>query len=47
MVATIKHLLTTVGMDYVLPGKIQSGRLEAEFDIYCQSSGENYLTHVS
>ena len=31
------------GYDYVLPGKIQSDRIEAEFGIYRGSSGGNYF----
>ena len=41
----IKHLLAS-GFDYVLPGKIQSDRLEAEFGIYRSSSGSNYFISV-
>ena len=42
MVYIIKKLLD-VGFDYVLPGKIQSDRLEGEFGIYRGSSGGNYF----
>ena len=42
MVYIIKKLLD-VGLDYVLPGKIQSDLLEGEFGIYCCSSGGNYF----
>ena len=41
LVAHIKYKLD-VGFKYVLPGKYQSDRIEAEFGIYRQSSGENY-----
>ena len=36
----------SLGMAYVIPGKLQSDRLEAEFGIYRQSSGGNYLISV-
>ena len=36
----------SLGMPYVLLGKLQSDRLEAEFGIYRQSSGGNYLISV-
>ena len=45
IVSSIKNLLN-LGYEYVLPGKIQSDRLEAEFGIYRQSSGGNYLISV-
>ena len=41
LVALIKYKLD-VGFKYVLPGKDQSDRIEAEFGIYRQSSGGNY-----
>ena len=41
IVALIKLKLVD-GFSYVLPSKIQSDRLEGEFGIYRQSSGENY-----
>ena len=41
LVALIKYKLG-VGFKYVLPGKYQSDRLEAEFGIYRQSAGGNY-----
>ena len=41
IVALIK-LKLDVGFSYVLPGKIQSDRLEGEFGIYRQNSGGNY-----
>jgi len=37
--------LLDAGFQYVLPGKIQSDRLEGEFGIYRQSSGGNF--HIS
>ena len=41
LVALSKYKLD-VGFKYVLPGKDQSDRIEAEFGIYRQSSGGNY-----
>ena len=41
LVALIKYKLD-VGFKYVLPGKDQSDRIEAEFGIYRQNSGGNY-----
>ena len=41
-VDVIKTLLSSE-YTYVLPGKIQSDRVEAEFGIYRQSSGGNFL----
>ena len=41
LVALIKYKLD-VWFKYVLPGKDQSDRIEAEFGIYRQSSGRNY-----
>ena len=44
MVYIIKKLLD-LGFDYVLPGKIQSDRLEGEFGIYrCSSGGDYFIT---
>lgn len=42
LVSLIKCQLD-VGFTYVLPGKIQSDRLEGEFGIYRQSSGGNFF----
>ena len=42
MVSVIQDLLE-VGFFYVLPGTIQSDRLEKEFSIYRQSCGGNYF----
>ena len=36
----------SLGMPYVLLGKLQSDRLKAKFGIYRQSSGGNYLISV-
>ena len=40
-VALIK-LKLDIGFSYVLPGKVQSDRIEGEFGIYRQNSGGNY-----
>ena len=40
IVALIK-LKLDIGFSYVLPGKVQSDRIEGEFGIYGQKSGEN------
>ena len=45
IVDAIKILLS-LGYVYVLPGKIQSDRLEGEFGIYRESSGGNYFISV-
>ena len=45
MVDLIKTLLQH-GHKYVLPGKIQSDRVEGEFGIYRQNSGGNYFISV-
>lgn len=45
IVNSIKCLLH-LGYEYVLPGKIQSDRLEGEFGIYRQASGGNYFISV-
>ena len=42
MINVIKDLLQ-LGIKYVLPGTIQSDRLEKEFSFYRQSIGSNYL----
>ena len=45
----IVHLIKVLsdsGYDYVIPGKIQSDRLEGEFGIYRGSSGGNYFISV-
>ena len=39
-------ILLSLGYVYVLPGKIQSDRLEGEFGIYRESSGGNYFISV-
>ena len=43
MVDLIKTLLSLNHQKYVLPGKIQSDRIEAEFGKYRQSSDGNYM----
>ena len=39
-------LLLSLHMDYVLPGKFQSDRLEREFGMYRDDSGSNYYISV-
>ena len=45
MISVCKELLE-FGFKYVLPGIIQSDRIEKEFSIYRQGSGGNYLISV-
>ena len=45
MISVCKALLE-FGFKYVLPGTIQSDRIEKEFSTYRQSSGGNYLISV-
>ena len=42
-IVEVTKILLKSGYDYVLPGKIQSDRIEAEFGIYRGSSGGNYF----
>ena len=45
MVDLTRALLSLSYHKYVLPGNIQSDRIETEFVIYRQSSGGNYEFH--